>query len=167
MFVQILLVLLYSYSIGAHSIPAMYIGLKLRCGRDMKSFSYTNFEFTSVTINWMYMATDNVDRDNIRVHQLKAEDDISNILNSYEPNYTKAVVFISFEDHFKPPCNLLVNTMEAPYPLLMVKKSDGEEILAFMNKGEDTYGCIDAGVTLEEDLGSSVDHCTDISTGIG
>ena len=108
------------------------VGLTLRCAGETKSFSCINME--PISVDWKYVATENMDRDNIRVCHLKATDTVSNLLDRFGQEHTKAVVFISYEDHLNPPCNLLMNTKETPYPLVMVKKSDGAEILSFMKK---------------------------------
>ena len=132
-----------------------YLGLKLRCGRETKSFSYINLERPGL-VEWKYISGENVNRDHIRVHQLQADDDISNLFDDFRQEYTKAVVLINCEDDLSRPYNLPEDTKRVPFPLIMVKKSDGEKILGFMSKGQDTHACMGTSV-LSEGLESPVD----------
>ena len=93
------------------------------------SYSYALFPGTKPPLlkGWWYLVTENEETENIRLYQLVEGQDLSSLFDGFK--YAKAVVLVNTEDHYELSRCFVSSVQEVSFPLLVVKKTDGEEIL--------------------------------------
>ena len=126
-------------------------GLKLRLQKQtapLQSFSYALFPTMekSSPVGWQYLVTEQEETENIRLHSLQEGDKLPQLLDDFKQSYAKAVILINLEDSYEVSEELVSSVTTPPLPLLIVKKTDGEEILRCIERhdGESIHAKVDA-----------------------
>ena len=137
--------------------PATPTGLKLKLEKQtalLHSFSYALFPTLerSSPVDWQYLVTEHQETQNIRVHQLQKGEKLQELLKEFQQSYAKAVLLINIEDDYTLPPEVVSSVTEVLYPVLIVTRSDGEEILKYVEKydGEGIYARVDAENQVDE-----------------
>ena len=132
-------------------------GLKLKLQSQtahLQCFSYALFPTMerSCPVGWQYLVTEHEEAENIRLHQISEGDNLGALLEEFKQSYAKAVVFINTEDSYELGEGLVSSVQEVPFPLLVVKKSDGEEIVRCLERhvGDCIYARVDAENQVDE-----------------
>ena len=87
----------------------------------------------SFPVDWQYFVREEgVTESNICFYELVEEDQLGYLLHLYDRRYTKAVVLVNTKDHYDLPGGFVSSAQEIPFPVLIVKKRDGEEILRLL-----------------------------------
>lgn len=105
----------------------------------------------SSPVEWYYLVTENSETENIRLHNLQSGEQLPELLSDFQTNDAKAVVLINIEDSYELSGEFVSSVKEVPFPLLVVKKTAGEEILKFIE--DDTrrlYARVDAESSVDE-----------------
>lgn len=131
-------------------------GLKLKWKNQssvFRSFAYALFPTMekSSPVEWYYLVTENSETENIRLHNLQSGEQLPELLSDFQTNDAKAVVLINIEDSYELSGEFVSSVKEVPFPLLIVKKTAGEEILKFIE--DDTrrlYARVDAESSVDE-----------------
>lgn len=110
------------------------IGLKLRLESQsclLQSYSYALFPGMkqSIPVSWRYLVTEDEGMENIRLHELVEGQKLASLLKEFNYFYIKAVVLVNTEDHYELAAEFVTGVKEVPVPLLVVKRTDGEDIL--------------------------------------
>lgn len=139
------------YSLNCHT---HFVGLKLRRESQvepLQSFNYALFPTMerSVPVGWQHLAMEDEEAQNIRLHELQKGEELPGLLEGFEKSYAKAVVLINTEDSYELSTDLVTSVKEVQlewFPLLIVKKTDGEEILRCVERHdtEGIYARVDA-----------------------
>lgn len=103
----------------------------------------------SSPVDWQLLVIDEVaevTENNVRIHELVKGQDLADVLEGFKHCCTKAVVFVNTENNYKLAGEFVSNVPEFPFPLLIVKREDGEEILSYRkcHNGERVLARIDA-----------------------
>ncbi len=100
----------------------------------------------SSPVGWQYLVTEREESENIRLHALQKDDHLPNLLDEFKQSYAKAVILINFEESYEVGEELVSSVATPPFPVLIVRKSDGEEILRCIERheGESISAKVDA-----------------------
>ena len=100
----------------------------------------------SLPVSWQYLATEDIESENIRCHQLQPEDPVAELLSKFRKSYAKAVVLINTEDNYQLAQEFLVGVPQPTFPVVVVKQTDGDEIFRCLERysGEDIHARVDA-----------------------
>ena len=97
------------------------------------------------------LVTESKEIDNICVHQLSDDNKLQELLTHFKPDYTKAVVFINTEESYGLSLDFFSSIKEVQFPFVLVKKSDGKNIMKYM----EIEGVVCASVLAKEDSTST------------
>lgn len=127
------------------------LGLKLKLENQntlLQSFSYALFPSMkrSMPVGWHYLSTEDVEAENIRLHELAKGEDLAALLEGFKRSYAKATVLINTEDSYEVAEDFVSGIGEVPFPLLVVRKTGGEEILRCLERhaGDSIHARVDA-----------------------
>ena len=131
---------MYTCTIFCLQMVCIFTGLKLRLEGSndiLKSFSYSPFPAIKLAspVEWQYLVIEHHEAEvigSIHLHQLARGDKMACLLEQFKLNRAEAVIFINTEDSYELIEDFL-NVVEIPCPLIIVKKTDGEEILKLCN----------------------------------
>lgn len=114
--------------------PPHHLGLILKLesqSSPLQLYSYARFpgvkQFWSV--GWYLLATEDEEMGNIRLHELVKGQPFADLLVKLDHTLTKALVLINTEDNYEVAEEFVSGVREVPFPLLVVKRADGKEIL--------------------------------------
>ena len=107
----------------------------------LKSFDYVLFPGMklSLPVEWTYLTTEKVESENIRCHKLQAGDHLTDLLEEFGQSYAKAVVLINTEDSYQLAEEFISSVKESNFPIVIIKKSDGDDILYYINGFEQLF----------------------------
>ena len=113
----------------------------------------------SSPVDWQYLATESEQAENIRLHSLEPGDDLPQLLEEFKESYSKAVVLVNSEDSYEVPASIVSSVGTPLFPLFIVTKSDGEEILRCLERheGDSIYARVDAENQVDAGSGEQVD----------
>lgn len=115
----------------------------------LQSFGYALFPtmMGSFPVDWHYLATERKVVQSIRIHRLQMGKNLPEILKSLDRNYVKALVLVNTEENYIIPWEMVTSVKDVPFPLLVVKKSDGQEIFRCVERhiGDSIYARVDPG----------------------
>lgn len=139
--------------LSAYSHPSPGLKLKLQSQNSvLQSFSYALFPSMkhSAPVGWQYLFTEAEEAENIRLHELTKGDNLAALLEGFK--HTKAAVFVNTEDSYEVAEEFVASVKEIPFPLLVVKKSDGDEIVRCLDRhtGDSIYARVDAENQVDE-----------------
>ena len=127
-----------------------FIGLKLKLERDsstlLQSFTYALFPtmVASSPVNWLYLASQDVQAENIRIHWLQKGDSLVELLVEFKENYASAVVLVNIHDNYDLDDNFVFGVKAVPIPTLIVTKRDGQKISDYVDQYDMIYAKVDA-----------------------
>ena len=132
-----------------------HTGLKLRLEKQstiLRSFTYALFPTMgrSSPVDWQYLITEHQETQNIRLHQLQADDCLPDLLEQFKGSYAKAVVLVNMEDSYKLSSELVNSVPEPPLPVLVVSRGDGEEMGRCVEQHEGVYARVEAENQVDE-----------------
>lgn len=83
-------------------------------------------------MNWRYLSMEGEGVEYIHLHEVVEGQRLADLLQELNYKYTKAVVLANTEEHYGLPEEFVADVEEAPLPLLVVKRADGEDIARFL-----------------------------------
>ena len=114
----------------------------------LQSFSYAVFPSMSQSspVGWQYLVTKDKEAENIRLHELVKGEELGALLEGFKQSYAKATVLVNTEDSYEVAEGFVSGVKEVPFPLVVVRKSDGEEIMRCLERhtGDNVYARVDA-----------------------
>lgn len=110
-------------------------------------------------MEWYYLATEDIEAQCIRLHKLKKDEQLPDLLEGFKD--VEAVVLINTEDNYELPKDLVSSVNEVPFPILIVKKMDGEKILNCVKRHTES---IYARVVAENEVDKVALQPTDVMT---
>lgn len=126
-------------------------GLKLKLQNQnsvLQCFSYALFPSMgrSTPVGWQYLVTEDEEAENIRLHELVKGEELATLLDGFKQSYAKAAVLINTEDSYEVAEGFVTGVKDIPFPLLVVRRSDGDEILRCLERhsGDSVYARVDA-----------------------
>lgn len=101
----------------------------------------------SSPVDWHKLATESNKLQSIHIHDLQMRRNLPEVLKSLDSNYVKALVLINMEESYILPWEMVTSVKDVPFPILIVKKCDGEEIFRCIERhiGESIYARVDSG----------------------
>ena len=133
------------------AMPSTVTGLKLKLQSQntvLQSFSYALFPSMSQSspVGWQYLVTEDEEAENIRLHELVKGEGLGALLEGFKQSYAKAAVLVNMEDSYEVAEEFLSGVKEVLFPLVVVRKSDGEEIMRCLERhaGDSVYARVDA-----------------------
>ena len=104
----------------------------------VKTFPYALFPATkkSSLVDWQILVEEDVKGENIRCHMLQGHEQLSPLLEPFKENFSKAVVLINTSDDYNLSSDLTCDLEEIHLPVVLVTRSDGEQILHCLQQGE-------------------------------
>ena len=106
---------------------------------------------SSAAVDWKILVIEDVQSQNIRCHELKAGDQLHELLEHFQSFYTKAVVLINTQENYTLAPEFHEALSKSALPVLVLLKSDGEALLHVL----DNYDC--DGVYAKVDAENTVD----------
>lgn len=124
----------------------------------LQSFSYACFPLVKevLPVECIRLIIEDEETENIRCHELQLEDNVAQLLRNFREMHAKAVLFINVEENYKIRPEFLSGVQALDFPVIVVKKSDGNEIIKCIHDYEDVYASIYTENTV-------VDAVTDMS----
>lgn len=146
----------YSCNVGGMCMCAIIIlllytnlGLKLRQkGKTaiLKCFPYALFLTTQesfIPVDWQdFITQEEEGTENIRLHELIEEDQLTDILEDFEKGNTQAAVLINMTDTYELAEKFVSSVKEAPFTTVVVQRMDGVEIMKYLTHNEDIQACV-------------------------
>ena len=127
----------------------------------MQSVSYALFPSMEkcVAVDWQCLVTEDEQAENIRLHELEQGQNLPQLLKYFKENWAKAVVLINTTDEYELAEEFVCGDL--PCPVVVVKRSDGEEMVRFLERQptDMVYARVDAENQVDE-----VDQQTPVAT---
>ena len=120
------------------------LGLLLKVQEQEKPFAAFTYALTpamekATPVNWKILVTEDVQSQHIRCHELQPGDSLAQLVRQYRSAYALAVVVINMEDSYTLAPAFLKEMERDNYPVLVLTKSDGKELLSHLDRYEDVY----------------------------
>ena len=143
-----------------HCVPGLRTGLKLKIERKViHHLSYALFPTLgqSTPVDWTLLELEDIEGEHIRCHELLGNELLEDLFQRYKQADSKAVVLINTEDsHILPP-DLVSGVGKPSLPVLVLTKSDGQQILQ----------CLEDTGEIEENVYAKIEAETDVDGGMG
>ena len=136
----------------------IFIGLILSENKKdhIESFSYSLLHnMSSSPVDWYPLAGQDErfkSVPSICVHKLNKDDNLTELLERFG-GHAKAIVLINIDDEHVLNDKINSTIAEVPVkqvPILIVKKSDGDKILSYLQKDRSIYACVKAESQVDE-----------------
>ena len=103
-----------------------------------QNFSYVFLPGTKICslVDWQLLVEEHCERENICCLQLQGVKHLATLLEAFKENFSKAVVLINTSDDYNLSSDLTCNLEEIHLPVVLVTRSDGEQILHCLQQGE-------------------------------
>lgn len=135
--------------------PAYHVlGLQLMWGKNppmKRAFTYALSPLTEhiYPVRNKVLVTEEVQGDHVRVQELQPSEKLAEILSDYHKNkYIKAVVIVNTTNSLILPA-ALEGLKSSSFPLLIVSKSDGHELLGILEDPDEVLCNIDVESTVD------------------
>ena len=117
----------------------------------VRNFSYVFLAGTnkSSLVDWQLLVEGRGERENICCHQLQGGEQLSQLLETFKENFSKVVVLINTSDDYNLSSDLTCNLEEFHLPVVLVRKTDGDEILQCLKQGEKAGKDVHAMIELD------------------
>jgi hypothetical protein len=111
---------------------------------------------SSSPVGWQYLVTEDEETENIRLHELTTGEDLGTLLDGFKEKHTKATVLINTNDSYEVAENFVGGVKEVPFPVLVVQRTDGEEILRCLERhpGDSIHARVDAENQVDGEVAS-------------
>ena len=122
-----------------------------------ESFTYALSPLTDklTPVNWKLLVTEKVESQHIRCHELQAGDNLSELIASFQKAHALAVVLINTSDNYILQSSFLEETtQESQFPVLVLTKSDGVELLKKVEQFENVFAQITAEAFVDPPMSS-------------
>lgn len=131
--------------------PILNTGLQLKLQKQpvfVCEFSYGLFPTMeeSVPVEW-HVLTANISakKPHIYIYQFQLGESLFKLFDELNHSHVKAVVFVNTDESYELPLDQVSNVKVVPFPVIIVKKSDGNNIL----KRLEEHKFVEAKVTAE------------------
>ena len=106
-------------------------GLKLKIEKVIHRMSYALFPTVSqpTPVDWTLLEVEDIEGEHIRCHELLGKELLEDLFQRYKQADSKAVVLINTEDSHTLPPDLVSGVGKPCLPVLVLTKSDGQQIL--------------------------------------
>ena len=122
-----------------------------------ESFTYALSPLTDklTPVDWKLLVTEKVESQHIRCHELQAGDNLSELIASFQKAHALAVVLINTSDSYILQSSFLEETkQESQFPVLVLTKSDGVELLKKVEQFENVFAQITAEAFVDPPMSS-------------
>ena len=121
-----------------------------------ESFTYALSPLTDklTPVDWKLLVTEKVESQHIRCHELQAGDNLSELIASFQKAHALAVVLINTSDSYILQSSFLEETQEGQFPVLVLTRSDGVELLKKVEQFENVFAQITAEAFVDTPMSS-------------
>ena len=109
----------------------------------------------SIPVDWQFLTTQDEQVPNIRMHQLHGDEDLLKLLEDFRQSHVVAAVFINNEENYTLSWEMASKVKEVPFPLLLVKNSDGKQILTSLKCQQRIQAKVAAENEVDNDIKAS------------
>ena len=117
-------------------LPPSFPGLQLKLKDPdtlLESFTYAVSPLTLPgklgPVNWKLLVTEDVQSENIRCHELQAEDNLPKLITTFQKAHAVAVVLVNTSENYYLHPMFLSGIQEGCFPVILLTRSDGVTLL--------------------------------------